>query len=364
MNCLIKIFVALATIAALQAQAATGGAPGPSLEEATRNLDEITSLIQEQEHNVVHLEAQLDNINKQQRIISDSINRHQWQLAQLRGQYAQVVRNLNAHSSAYDRLAYIFSAASLSQAWQRASYLRQLARWREERSNTLAATVHKYKDQQQRLKKLGTIKQASLDHCNATRIALQTRLDQEEQYIASLGTQATQLTAVVNEKRAQADKLAMQLDNITAATRNPQDIVPDNAKNLLDGKLPNPVNGHYTVTGHYGRQHHPTLAHVWTSNNGIDLACSAGSCAQSVADGTVTGVYNTDMKSCVVMVRHGDYITVYGGLSTLSVKEGQQVVAGQALGEVATHPLTRVPTLHFELRQGHNTLDPEPHITP
>ncbi len=336
-------------------------ASAETLQQATRNLDRISAMLQEQEHNVVHLEAQLDNIARQQRATGDSTNRCKWQLAELRGQYAQVVRNLHARSSAIDWLAYIFSASSISQAWQRATHIRQLSQWRENRSNTITDAMRHLDRQQQYLKKLSATRQASLDNCNATRIALQNDLDNTARLIATMSS--PQLHAVLDEKRAQADKLGAQLDRITTLPREvntTQTLVETATLELNTGSLPHPASGRYTVVTPFGRQHHPTLEHVWTVNNGIDIACSdPGAMAHAVGDGAVSAIYSQGDGRYVVMVRHGGIISVYGGLTAITVKKGQAVASGQQLGNIASDPVTRQRTMHFELRRGHEPLNPE-----
>lgn len=330
---------------------------GTSLERAMRSLDDISSLLNEQEHNIVHLEAQLDNIALQQRCLDDTITRHRWQLAQLRSQYAQVVRNINAHSTAIDRLAFIFSAKSFGQAWQRASYLRQLSRWRETRSQMLMQSIKRLTAQQQSLQHLMNTRRATLNACNNTRAALQSRLDEATALIVELRAQAPQLAAVLREKKTRAQQLDKSLDDITAS--HAQSMPGDETTTLKPGSLQYPVTGRHRITGNFGRQHHPTLQYVTTVNNGIDITClDTPARAVAVESGVVSGLYNQDPGTCIVMVRHGDYLSVYAGLTHITVKKGQPVTRCQPLGEVAVDPSTHHPLLHFELRQGTVALDP------
>lgn len=355
----LMVIVAAGLLWGLGAMAQTNGA---SLERAMRSLDDISSLLTEQEHNIVHLEAQLDNIAQQQRAINDTITRHKWQLAQLRSQYAQVVRNINAHSSAIDRLAFIFSAKSFGQAWQRATYLRQLSQWREARSQMLNKSLQRLNSQQQALNKLMSTRRATLNACNNTRAALQSRLDEATALIVELRSQAPQLSAVLKEKKTKAQQLGQSLDRITASqVPQGEDVAP---LALQQGSLQCPVLGRHRITGTFGKQHHPTLQYVTTINNGIDITCmSTPATAVAVESGVVSGLYNQDPGTCIVMVRHGDYLSVYAGLTHIAVKKGQPVSRRQPLGEVAVDPNTHRPVLHFELRQGTTALDPTLYIT-
>lgn len=338
-------------------------AQSSTIEQVKQDLDAVSSLLREQEHNIVHLEAQLDNISHQQRVLGDSINRCQWQLAQVRSQYAMVVRNLNAHSNAIDKLAFIFSATSLQQAWQRATYLRQLSRWREARSTAITNAIASVNRKQQQLKKLAQARRASLMNCNATRVALQTRLEKVTTLLATLQNQAPQLVAVLNEKKQQASRLASSLDHInTSPSQQSSDALLD-AYNLERASLSLPVTGHHAITSHYGRQQHPTLQHITIVNNGIDITCHDQHATVIAVDkGVVTGIYNLQPNASTVMLRHGDYLTVYSGVTQVAVKKGQVVEKQQQLGIVAIDNATHKPLLHFELRHGHTPLDPQPYL--
>lgn len=327
-----------------------------------RTLNDISSLIAEQEHNIVHLEAQLGNLSRQQRILNDSITHHKWQLAQLRSQYSQVARNLNVHSTPIDRLVFILSAGSMGQAWQRATYLRQLSLWRQSRSHMLSQSLARLKQQQAKLQRLSATRRASLNACNNTRAALQSRLDDATSLVVELQGQAPQLSTVLKEKQERAHKLGQSLDRITTshAVATPSETMPPP---LQQGSLQHPVTTRYRIAAPFGRQHHPTLQYVTTLNNGIDIAClDVPAQAVAVEKGVVSALYNQGQGRYIVMVRHGEYLSVYAGLKHPVVKKGQSVARKQSLGEVATDQSSGKPLLHFELRHGCNALDPMQYI--
>ncbi len=331
------------------------------LDRAMRSLGDISSLIDEQEHNIVQLQAQLEGLARQQRLVTDTITHHKWQLAQLRSQYAQVVRNLHAHSTAIDRLVYIFSAGSVSQAWQRATYLRQLSQWREQRSQLLAQSLERLGRQQAALSRVKSTRRAALNACIGTRAALQSRLDEAAALVVELRAQAPQLQAVLAEKRQRAQQLGQSLDGIL--TQQSASAPDEAVTSLQPASLPWPVTGRHRVTGQWGRQQHPTLQYVTTVNTGIDITC-LDSHAQAVAvePGVVSALYDQGDGSCIVMLRHGQYLSVYSGVRQPVVKKGQAVTSRQTLGEVALDPSTRHAVLHFELRDGSTALNPTLYI--
>ncbi|MCM1077542.1 MAG: peptidoglycan DD-metalloendopeptidase family protein [Bacteroides sp.] len=125
------------------------------------------------------------------------------------------------------------------------------------------------------------------------------------------------------------------------------------------GKLPFPVAGKYKIVRRFGRQPHPTLRHVETENSGIDIEIPAGSSARAVYSGKVSAIFQQDGFNSIVMIRHGHYITIYAGLRTVNVKQGDTVKTGQTLGKIYSDPDDGNRTiLHFEIRNEKQKLNP------
>ena len=120
-----------------------------------------------------------------------------------------------------------------------------------------------------------------------------------------------------------------------------------------------PVTGNASIVSNFGRRTHTEFSRVEVQNNGIDIEAAAGAKARAVFDGTVTMVIVMDGFQNVVLVRHGEYLTVYAGLQDLDVRKGDTVRAGQSLGTIYTIPGDDHGTrLHFEVRHEKQKLDP------
>lgn len=113
------------------------------------------------------------------------------------------------------------------------------------------------------------------------------------------------------------------------------------------GRLPSPVsNG--SITEKYGKNAHPTLAGVYTNNNGIDITCSGSSKARSVFEGVVSAVINVNGAGKVVIIKHGDYRSVYSNLQEIVVKVGDKVNIKQNIGTIMLDE-GLYSVLHFEI---------------
>lgn len=126
------------------------------------------------------------------------------------------------------------------------------------------------------------------------------------------------------------------------------------------GKLPMPVRGRYQLVYRFGQQPHQSLKHVQVSKNGIDIRVLQDKKAYAVFSGTVTSVLVVPGYERSVILRHGNYLTVYSNLINVSVRPDHKVRSGEVLGTIATPPGEKHPLLHFQVWYELNPRDPLP----
>ncbi len=120
-----------------------------------------------------------------------------------------------------------------------------------------------------------------------------------------------------------------------------------------------PVVGRYAIVSKFGTNTYRDLSKVQVTNLGIDIEATPGSSARSVFEGTVTAVVRIDGHHNVVLVRHGEYITVYAGIDKLAVRKGDKVKTGQTLGTIYVDAEDdNRAVLHFEVRRETQKLNP------
>ena len=125
------------------------------------------------------------------------------------------------------------------------------------------------------------------------------------------------------------------------------------------GRLPFPVTGRHTIVGTFGEQQHQDLKYVRTNNSGIDIQTSPGADARAVFNGEVTRVFVVPGYNNSVIVRHGNYLTVYSNLSQVYVKAGARVSTRQSIGKIFTDTEDGNATiLSFQLWKEKTKLNP------
>lgn len=153
-------------------------------------------------------------------------------------------------------------------------------------------------------------------------------------------------------KRSPRSKNANETTSTTTST-------PGKSFSEMKGSLPLPASGSFKVTSRFGPQALPDLPDVVYDNPGIDAEVAAGATALAVYDGNVSGIYMIPGYQTVIIVNHGGYYTVYGNISSPSVKVGDSVKAGQGVGAIAKdEDDPSHSSIHFEVWRNREKLNP------
>lgn len=111
------------------------------------------------------------------------------------------------------------------------------------------------------------------------------------------------------------------------------------------------------ITHKFGKQQHPVFKTIWEDNSGIKIAVPAGSRAKAVFPGQVSSVIANNDGTKTVIVKHGNYFTIYSNLTSVSVSKGQQVSAGSSVGAIG-QDFDGAYTLDFQVWNGSTPVDP------
>lgn len=125
------------------------------------------------------------------------------------------------------------------------------------------------------------------------------------------------------------------------------------------GRLPAPIRGAYSILRTFGLHQHSQHSRVQVNSSGVDFGISGDSRAYAVFSGVVSRVFMIPGYGTAIILRHGNYLTVYANLSNVSVSSGSRVSTGQALGSIgATPDGSGGRLLHFQLWHERTKLNP------
>ena len=351
--------------------------------------------IQNREKVITNLNSQIIQMEDEQEQNQQEISQLEKKLAYMKADYAQVVYNAYRNRRLLDKVTFILAADDFSQMFRRVRYYTIFSRNVREQSERILKTTEELTKKNEELvvlknDKLSTlsskeqeIKNLEIDRRKKTQNAeqlkkeskklndeLKKKQQQRKDIDAAIQRAVKEEIARANaerEKKAKASSgKSSGTSSASTSSSSPKasatiSLTPEektlNASFISNkGKLPWPVAKGAKVSD-FGSYPHPDVPSVQIENHGIDIMVEAGTPARAVFDGVVTGVMNI-MGTTVVMIRHGEYLTVYQNLSSASVKKGDKVSTKQTIGTVAKSTSSNTYELHFEVWKNDRYVNP------
>lgn len=197
---------------------------------------------------------------------------------------------------------------------------------------------------------------------SAAREAVRREAEKKRVLLASLRREKTTRQRALKEMEAAAQRLEKMLEEIAKRALNKPRQAPSRSTggglDGLRGKLDWPVHGQ--VTAPFGPFKHPEFA-AEIVRKGIDIDAPLGEDIKAVEKGTVVYADRFSGYGKMVIIDHGDrYYTIYGHLSEILKKTGDEVKRGEVLGRVGDSDSLAGSKVYFEMRKDGRSLDPVP----
>ena len=297
------------------------------------------------------------------------INRLEERVKQFQNEYASLVLAASRNLDNDYALMYLFSSEDFNQAYQRIKYLKYLARYRSD-------LVEKLKIEEENLVRRNS---ELVENKRKNEILLTERqrelssLDRDKKknvtLIRSLQSKESELKADIKKRERIQSEIEKEIrrlieEEISKAkvANKPNVLTPEEKiisgdfyKNM--GRLPWPSE-QCVITGKYGEQSHPVLKGIKIKSNGIDINTVEGAKVRTVYEGEVTKVIAILGANYTVIIKHGEYRTVYQNLIDVKVKAGDKLKTKDIIGTVFTD-LDKNTKFHFEVWKDKVILNPE-----
>lgn len=324
--------------------------------------------------------ALIDNYLDKQNQIFDSIfakmlriNNINTRLNELKDEYALMINSAYRNHNFYKRLFYVISAENLNQAYSRFNYYKYYARQRNTQIEYIKKVEARYFDEVDLLEIKVAENQQLIENLNREYAQLETEINLKDSIIQGLNARMQQLAAEQqrNKKAALALESRIQqiiseegMDNTIASVNKelltaptPEEALYSEGFSENHGKLPWPLQ-RGIISAEFGEQGHPDLRDVKIRNNGINFLTHRGANARAVFRGEVTRVLSVPNFNQVVILRHGDFLSVYSNLAEVFVEPGMTIDTKQDIGVVFTDTENEKTELHFEIWNGKELQDP------
>jgi septal ring factor EnvC (AmiA/AmiB activator) len=312
----------------------------------------------------------------------------------LKAQYRRLLIYAYKHRNKYGKMMYIFSSSNYFEAVKRNNYLRRVSDIQRkqfklikqsqrfikteitsiktekekkeellvlkiEEKNKMLSDKEKKQQALNKLKKDESKLLADLKTAERQKTELKRRIKQAiEKEIAEAAAKArkeqqrqeAKAAAAGNNSTSSATAAAKPAEKKLVITETKESAALSKNFESNRGRLPWPVLKGSIVEG-YGKNPHPTIPNVYTNNNGIDIGAPRNAQVRAVFQGEVTSVLNIPGAGKVIIIKHGNYRTVYSNLQEVYVSVGANVGTKQSIGSLLTESDGGLSTAHFEIHQ-------------
>ena len=369
----------------------------------------LNGQIEERRRYVTAIETDVQSLNDEVYMLQRQLRKLEADLRDRKKKYESSVQYMYKNKSIEEKLLFIFSAKTLNQTYRRMRYVQEYATYQRIQGEEIMKKQEQIRLKKTELEQVRAAKSKLLAQGEQEKLKLENQEKEKKTILASLQKKQKGLQSQIRRKRQQAVKLNAQIDRLIeieiakarkraeeearreAAARKKSEVKAkaktssgsasksssssakksapmerfsmDKADRQLSGNfeknrgiLPIPITGPYIIVSHYGQYSVEGLKNVKLDNKGIDIQGKSGAMARAVFNGEVSAVFQYN-GLVGVLVRHGNYISVYCNLSSASVSKGDKVKTKDVIGRV--YEDEGRPVLHFQLRKETTKLNPE-----
>ena len=304
-----------------------------------------------------------------------NISTNRLELRNLKDEYANLIQKSYESKSLQNRLMFLFSSESFLQAYKRVQYLKQYASYRRKQGKAIANKTKLLQELNQTLNNEKAEKILLIEENRLVQQQIEKDAQDQKSLIKTLERKQTSLASQISKKEKQQKAIDREINRlireaIAASNKalgkkrkktfqlTPEaKLIADNFK-ANKGRLPWPLEKGVVVQG-FGRQRHPVVKTTTIQSNGVIIATEPLAQVRAVFEGEVMSVIVIKGSNPSVLIRHGNFITLYTNLAKLYVTKGEKVNAKQAIGEVFTNQQTGKTQFQFGIFNNVDALNPK-----
>ena len=336
-------------------------------------LNVLIERIEARQGLIKSIEYEIDFLNDKIGVTNVAAKRKERELFLLKKQYEKVILYAHRQKSSYEKLMFLLASKDFNQAYKRYKYLQQFSEHSRKKGAQISSKKHALAKQLNILNSKRAKKKELLLEKESEKRYLSLEKNQKSQLISQLQKQEKQLRSDLKKQKRYAKKLEREIQKVIeqqarlaakkkklAKGKNKSTPAERNISLSFvqsKGKLPWPTKTGF-ISERFGEHNHPVLKYVKVRNDGINITTDAKAECRSIFKGEITHILSMPGLNNVVIVRHGEYFTVYSNLASVVVKKGQKITAKQKIGTVFTNVSENQTILKFQLWKGSKKLNP------
>lgn len=336
----------------------------------SNSLGELSALSQriiEQEKLIASIRSEVAFLNSEISENNDIIEALRDDLAKLKKEYAAMIFAAQKANNSTTRLTFLFSSQSFDQLVMRLKYMEQYGETRklqadqiEKVQDELTGQVRQIESQREEKNRLlhdQLDENTNLANLKKKQNALVKALEKEEKKLKRDLEETKKSLAVLDKKINELIREEMEREAALAAAAGSRNLELSSSFEDNKNKLPWPVASGF-ISQKFGRQNHPVLKGIVLQNDGVNIQTRENEKVRCVFEGEVRKVAFIPSFGSTVIIKHGEYFSVYTGLKEVFVKSGQKVTTNQEIGTVISNN-DGISELRFRIHKNTTALDPQ-----
>ena len=340
------------------------------------------SLIENYNYKISVLNNLIAVTNQQANLLTREINSNQKKITSLREElkvlkedYADMIVKSYKNKNQQSRIMFLLSSNNFKQAYKRLQYMKQYSEHQKQQGQEIKKKSEELQSINTSLLKQKEDKQKLISDNREVQKSLEKERSQHRDLMASIKNNINIYSAQLRAKQREADRIDKEINRIIREAIAKSNKKAGNsesstgfaltaeekilASNFVSnkGKLPWPVEKGY-VTLRYGTQPSPIDRSLTIKSNGVRITTERGAKVRAVFNGEVSEIIKLKNVNPIIMIRHGNYISIYKNLSSVYVKKRDKVSTKQEIGEVFTNSSTGETILSFTISKGFSTENP------
>jgi murein hydrolase activator len=334
----------------------------------SNTLGELTALNQrviEQENLINSIKSEISFLNSEISENKDIIEALQDDLGRLKKEYAAMLFAAQKANNSTTRLTFLFSSGSFDQLAMRLRYMEQYSETRKLQADQIMKVQDELTGQvrqieSQREEKRNLLSDEISENNNLSDLkkkqnTLVKVLEKEEKKLKRDLDDTKQALATLDKKINEIIREEMERE--AALAKNSRNVELSSSFEENKNKLPWPVASGF-ISQKFGRQNHPVLKGIVLQNDGVNIQTRENEKVKCVFEGEVRKVAFIPSFGSTVIIKHGEYFSVYTGLKEVYVKSGQKVTTNQEIGTVISNN-DGISELRFRIHKNTTALDPQ-----
>jgi len=365
----------------------------------------INTKIKVREELIGTINQELAQINSAIKKNVTEVNSLKANLDKLKGEYAKMIYFAQRNQDSYTKIMFLFSSGNFNQAYMRVKYFQQYAAFRKKQADEIVATQLVLTSKLKELEAQRHEKNVLLGNEKEEKSQLDGEKQQQEIVLSELQQQEKELKEELEKKKRDAENLQIAIKRLIEAeikrkleesakiaaakvakaekaeknkanktktnktkteTKTPE--VKATAPELTEeaealgadfsssrGKLPWPVTKG-VICQPYGEYEHPAIKGFMMNNNGVEICANKGTQARSIFEGEVTSIAISPTGGKLIIIRHGEYLSVYSNIGDVFVKQGDKVSIKQTIGTILDED--GKTSMNLQIWKGQKTMDP------